>query len=317
MADLLFNSLFDFPFYALLATSFVISFRMLNFPDLAIDSSYALGMAGLVAMIQFGSPRAPLTLSLLLALLGGFMVGSITASLHGFRWFRLSKLLAGLIVSFAMFSVNFRLNLGTTTNGLYGREHEFNHVRDRLASGSPQTYRVVIFLICVCILALVISVTWLLLRRGLASHLRVAGHRPGLLVEAGSSPLAFMILGLGTANAIAAFAGCLRAAVDNYADINTFGTFIYALASLLLGEKVLGMSEWGRRHRHKLGLQLLAPVVGGLLMSLLVQGSIWILSSVVNVYLSCDIRLIIALVLLLTGANSRLGDSNGGSFDGR
>jgi len=314
MASLLINSLYDVPFYALLALGFLISFRILAFPDLAVDSSYAAGMACLVAMTNAGLTRIPLLLSLVLATGVGFLIGATTGFLHASRRLRLSKLLAGLVVSFAMFSVNFRLNGGTTTTGLYTTHHELNVLRGALASAAPEAYRLWVLLLCVVVLVLVFSVVAYLLRGGLGVHLRTAGHRPALLTESGASPLLFTMIGLGTANAICAFTGCLRAAVDNYADINTFGTFLYALASLLLGERFLGMFEWGRRNRHMLRVQLPAAIVGGFALSFLTQFSIWTLSSVFNTYMSCDIKLVIAAILLLTGAGSKMGGSVRGSI---
>lgn len=313
--DVALNSLVDFPFYALLALSFYVSFRVLNFPDLAVDAAYALGMALLVALTS-RVISIPILLGLPLSIPLGMAVGACTASLHGSRRVRLSKLLAGLVVSFAMFSVNFRFNKGASTQGLYGTHHEFNGLRALLINCPPQTYRIIVFAICVIGLLLAIAIVAMILRRGLGANLRVVGYRPNLMTEAGGSPIFYLILGLGLADTIAVACGCLRAAADNYADINTFGTFLYALASLLLGERILSISKWGRRNRHRLRVQLLAPVLGGLAMSFLVQTSIWLLSTFMNVYMSTDIRLIIALVLIVTAANPKSAKDAKGASNG-
>lgn len=315
VADLLLSVLADFPFYALLALSFLISFRMHAFPDLAMDASYALGMALLVAVLRTHL-GLPLLVAALIAVPSGFAVGATTAALHGLRWPSLSKFLAGLVVSFAMFSVNFRVNGETTTTGLYGSPHELNLLRDWLSAHGIGSSRLWTILVAVGLLCIVVAAVYFLLRRGLGVQLRIGGYRPDLITEAGGRPIVFTALALGIANAIAALAGCFRAGTDNYADINTFGTFLFALASLLLGERAVGLTTWGQRNAHRFVVQLLAPILGGLLMSLLVQLSILLLSSSLNVYLSSDIRLVVALVLIFASAGVGRRGRGKGMFDG-
>ncbi len=303
MLSFVINCLLDFPFYTLLALSFLISFRFLNFPDLALDSSYAAGMVMLYLVTSMGIVQGSVLVSIILSLLFGFSVGAMMAVLHGLRFLKLSKLLSGLVVSFSMYSVLFRLNGHTSTNGLYLQSHDYNRIRQFISSNTSINQNLVILVINVAIMIVALFMVYLFLRSKTGIYCRITGYRKDIITETGSNPLLFFVIGLGISGAISAVAGSMRAATDNYVDINTFGTFLYALASLLVGERILGLTAWGKRNGHLLKAKLCVPLVGGLFMSIVIQACIWFLSSVINVYLSGDIRLIIALVLILSSAN--------------
>jgi putative ABC transport system permease protein len=303
--DILAGALYDYPVYALLAVSFYLSFRVLDFPDLAMDPSYAAGMALLVRVIDTGLFATPDLLALGAAVAMGFAIGSSLAFVHAYRHLRLGKLLAGLVISFGFYSVNFRLNLCTSTQGLYQKAHELNFLRDTFIESGLLGFRWASFGVGMLILVVAVTVVAALLRSRRGLCLWVAGHRPGLLAETGKSRLLYLIVGLGTAGAISSLAGCVRAATDNYADVNTFGTFLFALASLMLGERVLHAFNYCRQHSPSLSVQLAGPLAGALLMSLLVQFCIWLFANVWNVYLSSDIKLVIALAVL--GSAARFG----------
>jgi putative tryptophan/tyrosine transport system permease protein len=312
--------IYDFPFYALLSLSFFLSFRVLNFPDLAMDASYAAGMAVLVRSVHEASVTGiPLLIALPFAALLGFVVGAVLATLHGCRFFGLGKLLAGLVISFCMFSVNFRLNLGTSTQGLYTKRHELNALRDFAVRNGMQDHRWLLVALLLVVLAITVFALYLLLRSRAGLYLRVAGHRPHLLVEGGRRPLLYAVVGLGLANVLSAFVGCLRAACDNYSDVNSFGTFLYALAALLLGERAVGIVPWAKRHSLSIVCQLAAPVLGGLMMSLLLQVSVWLLSDVLQVYHSPDIKFVVGAAVLLSASRGslRLGKADNSESFGR
>ena len=80
--------------YALVALGIVISFRILSFPDLTVDGSFALGGAVTARLIFEGvSP----SLSILAAVISGFTAGCLTGLLN--TRLKINSLLAGILFS--------------------------------------------------------------------------------------------------------------------------------------------------------------------------------------------------------------------------
>ena len=296
----------DYPFYALLALSFFVSFRVLNFPDLALDSAYGAGMATLVRVVNVNAVTAPVTLSLLAGAGVGFMIGAILGGLYVIPRVGLNKLLAGLVVSFAVYAFNFRLNLYSVTQGLYTRRHEFNFLR---TLDTPIGSGWLLCFVTVGVLVVVLVLVTALLRGRTGLYLRVAGFRPHLLIESGRRAPLYVICGLGLADSLAGAAGVLRAATDNYADINTFGTFLVALAGLLVGERILHGFRWYRRRAQRVMVAVLCPLLGGLVMSFLIQGSLVALTVGSGNYYAADIKLVVSLAVLASCVGLRRRDA--------
>ncbi|VEI68219.1 ABC-type uncharacterized transport system, permease component [Serratia fonticola] len=100
--------------FALVALGVLISFRLLNFPDLTADGSFPLG--GAVAAVMIVSGYNP-WLACLLAAIAGAGAGCLTAWLH----VRLGilQLLASILVMIALYSINLRI-MGAPNLALIG-----------------------------------------------------------------------------------------------------------------------------------------------------------------------------------------------------
>ena len=90
--NILFNILQQGLCYAIVALGVYISYKILNFPDLTVDSSFPLGGEVCIGLIQVGCPFA---IALLVAFLAGSVTGFITGFLH--VRFKISPLLSGII----------------------------------------------------------------------------------------------------------------------------------------------------------------------------------------------------------------------------
>ena len=90
MTSVIFETAFQQGFlYVLAVYGIVISFRMMNFPDLTVDGSFTLGAAVLAVSLTNGYS---ILLSLILAILSGFIAGVLTALLN--RKLGISKILS-------------------------------------------------------------------------------------------------------------------------------------------------------------------------------------------------------------------------------
>jgi len=89
---------------SLLALGVFISFRIYHFPDITADGSFTLGASVSAVMIVNGVN--PL-LATAIAFVCGTIAGSITGILN--TRFKINKLLAGILVMTALYSVNLRI----------------------------------------------------------------------------------------------------------------------------------------------------------------------------------------------------------------
>ena len=90
--------------YAILALGVYITYKILDFPDLSVDSTFPLGAAVTAVMISAGVH--PL-LTLPVSLLAGVAAGIVTGLIH--VKCRVRDLLSGIITMTALYSVNLRI----------------------------------------------------------------------------------------------------------------------------------------------------------------------------------------------------------------
>lgn len=102
--------------YGLVAMGVLLSFRLLDFPDLTVDGSFPLGAA--VSAILIVSGYNP-WLSTLCALLAGMAAGFTTAFIS-VRW-NILHLLASILTMTALYSINLRI-MGRPNIPLSGEE---------------------------------------------------------------------------------------------------------------------------------------------------------------------------------------------------
>ena len=90
--------------YAILALGVLITYRVLDFPDLTVDSSFPLGAAvSAVLTVQGMNP----VLTLIVAALAGGAAGLVTGLIH--VKCKVRDLLSGIIVMTGLSSVNLRI----------------------------------------------------------------------------------------------------------------------------------------------------------------------------------------------------------------
>ncbi|HIT90473.1 MAG TPA: ABC transporter permease, partial [Candidatus Merdenecus merdavium] len=90
--------------WALLCLGTYITFRLLDFPDLSVDGSFATGAA--VTAIMMTNGVNPF-ISLIVATIAGAIAGMVTGFLH--TKFKIPAVLAGILTQIALYSVNLRI----------------------------------------------------------------------------------------------------------------------------------------------------------------------------------------------------------------
>lgn len=233
--------------YAFVGLGVMIPFRLLSLPDLTAEGSFPLGGAVAAAMLAGGYGIFP---AILAAVLAGALAGCITAVIH--LAFKVTSLLAGIIVLTMLFSINIRV-MGKPNTALFSYDTLFTVLLDA-DGGTPLTQ----FALLVVLLCLVCGVLYWFLHTELGLGLRAVGSNQMMARAQGLSTGALILTGLGMAGCLAALGGATMAQYQSYADVNMgVGVLVIGLAGTILGEAILG--------RDNLLRQVAAPVVGSLL----------------------------------------------------
>lgn len=224
----------------------MLPFRILGFPDLTSEGSYPLG--GCVCAMALIGGFPPLA-ALALAALAGFLAGCATAFIH--LRFRIHTLLAGILVTTMLYSVNLRI-MGRANRPLFSEDKIYDWLSAQGLSDNLTRILLVGGLVLLTILALRL---WFSTERG--ATMRAVGANPEMAEAQGVNVWTATIGGIGLAGASAAFGGGLMVQSQGFADVNMgLGVLINALAALMIGEALIG--------RRSILRQILAPFLGAL-----------------------------------------------------
>lgn len=215
--------------FALVALGVLLSFRVLDFPDLTADGSFPLGaFACAVCMTSGFNP----ILAISIGFLTGAMAGLITAWLN--VKLGILQLLSGIIVMTALYSVNLRIG-GAPNVPLLGSNTIFDLFKPIIGTGIWQNTAVLVLLTVIIKLGL----DWFFTTEtGLA--MRATGANPRMAKAQGISTPLMVMLGMALSNGLIALAGALFAQLAGSADVSAgFGVIVFGLAAVILGEALL------------------------------------------------------------------------------
>ncbi|HKJ65596.1 MAG TPA: ABC transporter permease [Desulfopila sp.] len=216
--------------YGIMVIGVYLTFRILDFPDLTVDGSLPLGASISAVAITHGiNPY----LSLVFALMGGFVAGMITAVLN--TKFKILHLLASILTMIALYSINIRIMDGPNV-ALLGADTVFDVV---IAAGVPGRYAGIL-IFGVFGLSVTAFIVWFL-KTELGMAILATGDNPKMITSLGVNTHAVIILGVGLSNALVALSGALVAQNQGAADVGMgIGTIIAGLASVIIGETIFG-----------------------------------------------------------------------------
>lgn len=216
--------------FGFVALGAFISFRVLNFPDLTVEGSFPLGAAVCAALMSGFGVSA--WLAIVAALIAGFAAGWLTALLS--VRFGILNILAGILVSIALYSVNLRI-MGGPNAPLLGVDTIFDTFR---IEGIPNFYITPVVIGGLAVIAIVLVNLFLHTGYGLA--MRAAGANPEMASAQGINVKRMTLVGIGAANALTALAGALFAQIFGAADAYMgIGVVIVGLASVIVGTSLL------------------------------------------------------------------------------
>jgi putative tryptophan/tyrosine transport system permease protein len=254
---------------SLLALGVFISFRIFDFPDITADGSITLGAA--LAALLLVKGINPLFASAA-AFAGGFVAGTVTATLA--TKFKINRLLAGILVMTALYSINLHI-MGKSNVALFG-QRTFSSYAERFGTwvlrnqqdlnllGWPvRVTDVAILITAIVIVVFVGLLLYMFFQTNLGAAMRATGNNSQMARALGVNDEGMIILGLAISNGLIGLAGAFLAQYQGFADIQMgIGMIVWGLASVIIGEALVGTPQTG--------MAIIAAVMGSVLFRLLV-----------------------------------------------
>ena len=218
--------------YSLMDSGVYITYSILDFPDLSVDSTFPFGAAVTAAAIIAGVPA---WLTLPLAFLAGALAGTVTGLIH--VKLKVRDLLSGIIVMTGLYSINLIVAGNKANLPIYSQETIFeNEMTSALSNRTFDITVAAILLVIVLIVKLLLDL-YLKTRSGLL--LRAAGDNETLVTALAKDKGTVKIIGLALANGLAALAGCVFCQQQGFFEISVgTGTIVTGLASVIIGTKL-------------------------------------------------------------------------------
>lgn len=219
--------------YAIMALGVYITYKILDFPDLSVDSTFPMGGAVTATLILSGIHPV---LTLFLSFLAGALMGCITGLIH--VKLKVRDLLSGIIVMTGLYSVNLRLAGGRANLPIFSKETIFeNSFLEGLVPEVLAPYLVTIILFIIVIIVKLLLDLYMKTRSGYL--LRAVGDNETLVTSLAKDKGFVKIVGLSIANGLTALAGSVYCQKNGFFEISTgTGTIVIGLASVIIGTKL-------------------------------------------------------------------------------
>jgi len=264
--------------YASLALGTYLTLRVLNFADLTVDGSFALGGGTAAMLITQG---VPIPFALLAALVLGSLAGTVTALIH--TKLGVNDLFAGILTTTGLYTITLRV-MGRSNIPIT----DLNPVINLPDFGMGDDGRWALALTVVVLGLIGLIALFLATDFGLA--LRAIGNNPTMARANAIHQGLGLTIGIAAANALVALSGALVTMYQGFADVTMgIGSLILGLGMVIIGESVLRPASIRKA--------LLAVVVGAILFRLLIAIALQLGLEPVDLKLTTAVLLLVAMSL--------------------
>ena len=209
-----------------------ITFKVLDFPDLTVDGSFALGGAVSAILISNGmNPFITLIFSFLAGSLAGLATGILNTKLQ------IPGILSGILSMIALYSINIRVMGGRPNIPLLGMATSLTIIQNILSLSKVVSDLLVGFVFSVFI---VLIMYWFF-GTEMGCAIRATGNNEKMIRALGVDTNVMKTIGLMISNALVSLSGALVTQSQGYADVGMgTGTIVIGLASVIIGEVIFG-----------------------------------------------------------------------------
>ena len=263
-----------------LAIGVYLSYDILMITDLTVEGTFVLGAAIFARLITLGFSQ---TTSVIAGLAGGAIIGIAVAFMQ--RIAKINSLIAGILATFMLYSVNFGVmnqpNISLLNNHIF-----LQYLQDYHPALLTMT-----LLTLTLTLALLLCV---LLHSKLGLTLRAFGCNPHLLKKLGKIPGIYLGIGLAISNMLAAFCGIMTAQVDGYADIHMgLGMALTAIGAVVIGKQLVSRFIPTKQFSALIGM--LGCLLGAFIYFLILNG--FLMLGINPIYLKLFLGLVLVVFL--------------------
>lgn len=228
------NSVSISAIFSLLALGVYLSFRIMRFPDLTCDGSYALGACSSAALVRAGFPAYCTPVA---AFAIGFVAGWMTGAMY--TKLKFPAVVAGIIMMTAAYSLDL-LMMRVPNRSIEVDQTLYASIERwvRQATMSEWSIRTLVYpMLFVSIAGIAYLIWWGFLRSEMGLRWRCVGVSSQIASRNGINVDATLPIALGFANGLIAIAGSLFAHFQRFADVNMgVGIIMVGLASVFLGQ---------------------------------------------------------------------------------
>ncbi len=224
--------------YGLVALALFISYSMLNIADLSTDGCFTLGCAVGCQVALMGHPF----LALFAAMGAGICSGFITAFLQ--TRLGVESIMAGIIVNTGLYTINLAVMGFSSQLNLVKVDTIFSLFKENVGALNGW-YNL---LIALFVATLVAAFLVFFFKTNLGLSIRATGDNAAMVRASSINPASTITIGLCISGALTGLSGGLLGQYQKSCDINVgTGMVTIALASLIIGETLLGKKSMGVR----------------------------------------------------------------------
>lgn len=214
--------------YAILALGVLITYSILDFPDLTVDGSFPLGGAVSTMLVLRGMSPLP---ALLLSALAGAIAGLCTGLIH--VKLKVRDLFSGIIMMTALYSINLHITGGSALLSI-PRKAVTLFRNNPIAEALPSSVSTLVLAALVVLAVKLLIDGYMKTRAGYL--LRAVGDNETVVTALAKDKGTVKIVGLMIANGLASLAGGVLCQQQRMFEISMgTGAIVLGLASVIIG----------------------------------------------------------------------------------
>ncbi len=281
--------------WGIMALGVYFTFRILNFADMTVDGSFALGGATAVMLILKGyNPQAVLLCSFCAGLLAGLTTGILHTVLG------IPDILAGILTQISLYSINLNI-MGKSNQAI-----PVGQVKVFFTSNIRYLAQTIALTLVVDVV--IIALYYCFLGTELGCAVRATGINPNMSRAQGINTNKMKVIGLMIGNGLVALSGGVLSEYQGFADVKMGqGAIVIGLAAVIIGE-VLSQAMFGKRLDFKLRLSF--TVIGACVYYFVYVFVLWLK------FPADDMKLLTAIVVAAFLAVPYIKEQRVSSFSG-
>lgn len=254
--------------WGIMALGVYITFRLLDFADMTVDGSIALGAAVAVMLIRGGvHPIAALPVAFLAGMMAGLVTGLLTTALG------IPGILAGILTQISLYSINLVI-LGKANQPVSVDNYPLVVSLRYVTDGTVSSRLLFFGGLLLFLLVLVICLYWYFGTES-GQAIRATGCNPNMARAQGINTDFIKVLTLMLANGMVALCGAFYGQFQGAADVNMGrGAIVIGLAAVIIGEVVFG--KFTAKRKFAFAYTLMSVIAGAVIYYMVYQFVLWL-----------------------------------------